>query len=123
MYDIVSWFAYSNRFSSSSTSQWDLSGADQFESLREQYYPYGDVISINYDATNRKSFDNVRTWVRKVRRYNTKARLELVGHKCDLVDKIVVSEAEDHRLAKELGLASSARTSNVVLNIDNYVIH
>ncbi|KAI0062044.1 P-loop containing nucleoside triphosphate hydrolase protein [Artomyces pyxidatus] len=90
---------------------WDLPGADQFESLREEYYPYGDVFSIAYNVTNRKSFENVRTWVQKIRRYNTGARLELVGYKCDLVDQIVVSDAEDHRLARELGLHSSTRMS------------
>ncbi|KAI0066692.1 hypothetical protein BV25DRAFT_1417381 [Artomyces pyxidatus] len=102
--------------------RWDLSGADRFESLREQYYPYGDVITIAYDVTNRKSFENIRTWVRKIRRYNTKARLESVGYKCDLVDQIVVSVAEDHRLAKELGIHNSCRMSNKTGEY-NFVTH
>lgn len=50
------------------------------------------VWQVVYDVTDQESFNNVRQWLNEIDRYaSDNVNKLLVGNKCDLTDKRVVS--------------------------------
>ena len=74
---------------------------------------------IDYDITERKSFEKVRDWMEQIRQSdptNETCKI-LIGNKCDLEGERQVSIEEGHELAKELDvpfLETSAKDNSNV---------
>ena len=74
---------------------------------------------IDYDITERKSFEKVRDWMEQIRQSdptNETCKI-LIGNKCDLEGERQVSTEEGHELAKELDvpfLETSAKDNSNV---------
>ncbi|KAG8871271.1 GTP-binding protein [Tulasnella sp. 332] len=92
---------------------WDASGADQYRSMIGPYCAGMTRIWLVYDVTDKKSFENVRTWFDLVRRSWPEGQktLRLIGNKCDLYDQRVVHEDQGRELAEELGIPQFFETS------------
>jgi len=85
---------------------WDTAGQERFKSITTSYLRGAQGILIVYDVTDRKSFQRVDAWLQDIQQY---AELHvdrvLVGAKCDMVDKRVISPEEGLALANAHGLA------------------
>jgi len=66
---------------------WDLAGQPRFNEVRSVYYRGAKAAIVVFDITNRKSFDNVKNWVKEFwKNMNEKLPIVLVGNKIDLIE-------------------------------------
>ena len=75
-------------------------------------------IILGYDCTKEESFNNVRNWVRQIELHaNSNVEKILIGNKCDLEQKKVITTEMGQQLASEFGMQffeTSARTGQNV---------
>ena len=62
---------------------WDTAGQEQFRSLSTTYYRKGDGVMVVYDASSRRSFDSVPSWVESVREHADRVPIMIVGAKSE----------------------------------------
>ena len=71
---------------------WDTSGQERSRTITSSYYRGAHGIIIVYDVTDKESFNNVKHWMQEIDRYAADGVNKLlVGNKCDLASKKVVS--------------------------------
>ncbi|XP_051892453.1 ras-related protein Rab-39B-like [Pristis pectinata] len=98
---------------------WDTAGQERFRSITRSYYRNSVGGLLMFDVTNRKSYENIREWLKEVDNhvYPNKTIFVLVGHKSDLTHDRKVSREEAEKLAATLGLnyleTSAKSNSNV----------
>ena len=103
---------------------WDTAGQEYYLSIVESYFR--DIIAafIIYDVSDRKTFQNVPRWLKRINNANvTKKFIILIGNKTDLERK--VSKEEGKNYAKEndlLFFEMSKRDQTNNINIFNDVI-
>jgi len=79
---------------------WDTAGQERFRTITSSYYRGAHGIIIVYDVTDRESFNNVKHWIQEIEKYAADGvKKLLVGNKCDLASKKVVSYDEAKELA------------------------
>ena len=107
---------------------WDTAGQERFTSLGTKYFKSANGIIFVYDVTDRNSFLNIRKWagiVEKATKRDLTCYL-LLGNKCDLEDKKVVTPEEGEELAKELEMKfyeTSAKTGENIDSSFNYLFN
>ncbi|EDQ84708.1 uncharacterized protein MONBRDRAFT_34573 [Monosiga brevicollis MX1] len=84
---------------------WDTAGQERFRTITTAYYRGAMGIMLVYDITAEKSFDNIKTWIRNIEQ-NASSDVErmILGNKCDMEDKRVVSTEQGEKLAAEYGV-------------------
>eukprot|EP00450_Noctiluca_scintillans_P038184 CAMPEP_0194479604 /NCGR_PEP_ID=MMETSP0253-20130528/2672_1 /TAXON_ID=2966 /ORGANISM="Noctiluca scintillans" /LENGTH=204 /DNA_ID=CAMNT_0039318855 /DNA_START=56 /DNA_END=670 /DNA_ORIENTATION=- len=97
---------------------WDTAGQERFRTITSSYYRGAHGIIIVYDVTDKESFNNVKNWVGEIDKYAADGVNKLlVGNKCDLASKKVVSTDEAKELADSLNIrlleASAKNAHNV----------
>jgi len=97
---------------------WDTAGQERFRTITSSYYRGAHGIIIVYDVTDRESFNNVKNWMLEIEKYAMdNVNKLLVGNKCDLSAKKVVSFDEGKELADSFKIGfveTSARNSHNV---------
>ena len=84
---------------------WDTAGQEAFRSITRTYYKSSTCAFIVYDITDKKSFENVLTWLNECRDTCYKDILIcLIGNKSDLEGKRVISYEEGKNFADENNL-------------------
>ena len=84
---------------------WDTAGQEAFRSITRTYYKNSTCAFIVYDITDKKSFDKVITWLNEVKDMCYKDILIcLIGNKCDLEGKRVISFEDGKSLADQNNL-------------------
>ena len=84
---------------------WDTAGQEAFRSNTRSYYKSSTCAFIIYDITNKKSFQNIASWLNECKEMCFKDILIcLVGNKTDLESKRVVSTEEGQKFADDNGL-------------------
>ena len=84
---------------------WDTAGQEAFRSITRTYYKSSTCAFIVYDITDKKSFENVITWLNECRDMCYKDILIcLIGNKSDLEGKRVISYEEGKNFADENNL-------------------
>jgi Ras-related protein Rab-2A len=84
---------------------WDTAGQEAFRSITRTYYKSSTCALIVYDITDKKTFENVATWLNECRDMCYKDILIcLIGNKCDLEGKRAVSYEEGKNFAEENNL-------------------
>ncbi|CBZ54756.1 hypothetical protein NCLIV_051820 [Neospora caninum Liverpool] len=79
---------------------WDTAGQERFRTITSSYYRGAHGIIIVYDVTDRDSFNNVKNWMMEIDKYAMEGVSKLlVGNKCDLTSKRVVSFEEGKEFA------------------------
>ena len=72
-------------------------------------------IMLVYDITNAKSFDNIAKWLRNIQEHaSDDVEKMILGNKCDMEDKRVISKERGETIARENGvrfLETSAKTN------------
>jgi Ras-related protein Rab-1A len=76
-------------------------------------------IIVVYDVTNRSSFEEVDIWMSYINEFATKDACKLIiGNKCDIEDKVVISYDEGKALADRFGVPFIETSAKSGLNID-----
>ncbi|KAL1496731.1 hypothetical protein AB1Y20_014324 [Prymnesium parvum] len=88
---------------------WDTAGQEQFQSLTATYYRKAGGVMIMYDATNRKSFDNLGRWVEDVDAHSEGIVKMIVATKADGSPE--VSEQEGRAFAEQRGCLFATTSS------------
>ncbi|ERF76768.1 GTP-binding protein ypt2 [Endocarpon pusillum Z07020] len=84
---------------------WDTAGQERFRTITTAYYRGAMGILLVYDVTDRKSFDNIRTWFSNVEQHASEGVNKiLIGNKCDWEEKRAVSTQQGQDLADELNI-------------------
>merc|ERR1711977_436022 len=97
---------------------WDTAGQERFRTITQAYYRGAMGILLVYDVTDDKSFNNIRTWMRNIEQHaNEQVVKILLGNKCDMPDKKMVTYEQGEQLAKEFDInffETSAKTNENV---------
>ena len=92
---------------------WDTAGQERFKAISQTFYKGAAAIVLVYDRTNRKSFDNITSWMKQIETHSAKdSIIYLVANKIDFEEHTVSSE-EGKELASEFGCTffeTSAKT-------------
>ena len=102
---------------------WDTAGQEAFRSITRSYYKSSTCAFIVYDITNKKSFDNVASWLTECKEMCYKDILIcLVGNKTDLESKRVIKKEDGLKFAEDKGLLffeTSAMNGNGIEELFN----
>ncbi len=79
---------------------WDIAGQDTMSELRKSYIEGAQGTIVIYDATNRKSFENLSYWLDQMYKFAGHIPFILVGNKIDLKNDIKISTEEGQKLAE-----------------------
>ena len=84
---------------------WDTAGQERFRSMATNYINNSHGFAFIYDVTDKKSFDNIISWINIALDKNKNSICNfLIGNKCDLNNNRVVSQEEGEKLAKNRNL-------------------
>ena len=91
---------------------WDTCGSEQFSSTTTSLYKNSSLAIIVYSIDNDKSFRNVSQWTNLLKsNSNPDIIIFLVGNKCDLEDKRMVSKEEGQKFKEENNFGFFKETS------------
>ena len=98
---------------------WDTAGQERYRSVTKMFYKDAGVAILVYDLTNKKSYEELKSyWVKQVKELSSKnIILVLVSNKSDLYEEEQVNEEEARNYAKEINaffaLTSAKDTSGI----------
>ncbi len=104
---------------------WDTAGQEKYRALAKIFYKDAKVIILVYDITDKRSFDEVKSyWYEMVKtNADSDAMIAIVANKNDLYDNAQVSEEEAKEFAKSVGAifqSTSAKSdSGITTLFDN----
>jgi small GTP-binding protein len=74
---------------------WDTAGQEKFRTITKAYYRGAHGILLVFDVSNADTFAQCQGWMNSIsENLSDPVVIVLVGNKCDLVDKIEVTEKE-----------------------------
>jgi len=98
---------------------WDTAGQERFRTITTAYYRGAMGILLVYDVTDLKSFDAIRLWIRNIEQHASEGVNKiLVGNKCDMNDKRVVSVEKGQELANEFGIPCIETSAKNNINVE-----
>ncbi|KAI9495321.1 rab family GTPase [Zychaea mexicana] len=84
---------------------WDTAGQERFRTITTAYYRGAMGILLVYDVTDERSFGNVRNWFSNIEQHASEGVNKiLIGNKCDMEEKRVITTEQGQALANELGI-------------------
>ena len=84
---------------------WDTAGQERFKNIIASYYRGAHGILLLYDVTDKDSFKNISNWLIEIEKNASKNVLKLlIGNKCDLEEKRVISFNQGKEFADSYGL-------------------
>ena len=97
---------------------WDTAGQERFRTIISSYYKGAQGILLVFDLTEKESFESLNNWLIEIEKNANKNVVKiLIGNKCDLEDKRVISYSQAKDFADSNGLKyveTSAKTNNNV---------
>ncbi|KAL5579393.1 hypothetical protein UlMin_011835 [Ulmus minor] len=98
---------------------WDTAGQERFRTITSSYYRGAHGIIIVYDVTDEESFKNVKVWLQEIDKYTSgNVNKLLVGNKCDLTDKKVISYETGKAFADEVGIPFLETSAKNATNVE-----
>nr|XP_022309352.1 ras-related protein Rab-8A-like isoform X2 [Crassostrea virginica] len=98
---------------------WDTAGQERFRTITTAYYRGAMGIMLVYDITNEKSFENIRNWIRNIEEHASQDVDKMIlGNKCDMNDKRVVSKEKGESLAIEHGIKFMETSAKASINVE-----
>ena len=98
---------------------WDTAGQERFKNIIASYYRGAHGILLLYDVTDKDSFKNLSNWLIEIEKNASKNVLKvLIGNKCDLEDKRVVSFNQGKEFADTYGLKFIETSAKKNLNVN-----
>jgi Ras-related protein Rab-10 len=102
---------------------WDTAGQERFHNITTSYYRGAMGIMLVYDITNAKSFDNIAKWLRNIDDHaNEDVERMILGNKCDMDDKRVISYERGQSIAKEHKLRFLETSAKTNINVETAFI-
>ena len=99
---------------------WDTAGQDRFRSITRNYYKGANGIVLIFDVTNKKSYENVKNWVKQIKEeVSSRVTIILVANKIDDVNHRIVTKEEGEKIANECGLMFFECSAKSGVNIDS----
>ena len=102
---------------------WDTAGQEKYKSITRQYYRDADGAIIVFDLTSRKSFDEVKNWIKELKSFGSEETVIIIlGNKSDLSNDRAVPEDDIRKELNDEYFYSdvSAKTgNNIILAFDN----
>ena len=99
---------------------WDTAGQETFRSITRSYYKNSVCAFVVYDITNRKSFEDVKSWVDDCKKITPKTVIMvLVGNKIDLEEYRDVSYEEGQNFAEQNNMLFFETSAKNGKNIEN----
>ena len=83
---------------------WDTAGQDHFNAITRRYYRGADACLIVFSINDKESFNQVKSWHKKMTTECGDIPTALVMSKIDLKSERKVSDEEAEKLAKELNI-------------------
>jgi len=98
---------------------WDTAGQEEYEALQDGYIREADGFIIVYSISDRKSYESVLNYYKKILRVkdSSSEAVVIIANKADLEEMREVTTAQGHKLASELGcqfFEASAKTKHNV---------
>merc|ERR1712176_733631 len=94
-------------------------GQERFRTITSSYYRGAHGIIVVYDVTDKESFSNVKHWMQEIDKYAAENVNKLViGNKCDLSSKKVVSYDEAKELADSLSIKFMETSAKNAHNVE-----
>lgn len=98
---------------------WDTAGQERFRTITTAYYRGAMGIMLVYDITNEKSFENIRNWIRNIEEHASQDVEKMVlGNKCDMTDRRMVSKERGEKLAIEHGIKFMETSAKGSINVE-----
>lgn len=98
---------------------WDTAGQERFRTITTAYYRGAMGIMLVYDITNEKSFDNIKTWIKNIEQHASDAvEKMLLGNKCDMEDKRVITKEQGEKFAAEAQIAFMETSAKADINVE-----
>uniref|UniRef100_A0A914HNX5 Ras-related protein Rab-13 n=1 Tax=Globodera rostochiensis TaxID=31243 RepID=A0A914HNX5_GLORO len=98
---------------------WDTAGQERFHTITTSYYRGAMGIMMVYDITNAKSFDNIAKWLRYIDEHASEDVVKmLLGNKCDMSDRRVVSKERGEKIAIDHGIRFLETSAKANINIE-----
>lgn len=98
---------------------WDTAGQERFRTITTAYYRGAMGIMLVYDITNDKSFENIRNWIRNIEEHASRdVEKMILGNKCDMNDKRMVSKEKGEQLAIEHGIKFMETSAKASINVE-----
>uniref|UniRef100_A0A914LLV1 Ras-related protein Rab-10 n=1 Tax=Meloidogyne incognita TaxID=6306 RepID=A0A914LLV1_MELIC len=98
---------------------WDTAGQERFHTITTSYYRGAMGIMMVYDITNTRSFDNISKWLRHIDEHASEDVVKmLLGNKCDMSDRRVVSKERGEKIASDHGINFMETSAKANINVD-----
>ena len=98
---------------------WDTAGQERFKNIIASYYRGAHGILLIYDVTDKDSFKNLSNWLIEIEKNASKNVLKvLIGNKCDLEDKRVITYNQGKEFADTYGLKFLETSAKKNLNVN-----
>lgn len=98
---------------------WDTAGQERFRTITTAYYRGAMGIMLVYDITNEKTFENIKNWIRNIEEHAAPdVQKMILGNKCDMNDKRVVSRERGEQLALEYGIRFMETSAKASMNVE-----
>ncbi len=76
-------------------------------------------IMLVYDITQEKTFDNIAKWLRNIQEHaNEDVEKMLLGNKCDMEDKRMISKERGETIARENGIKFLETSAKANVNVE-----
>ncbi|KAI8047529.1 rab-type small GTP-binding protein [Gilbertella persicaria] len=98
---------------------WDTAGQERFRTITTAYYRGAMGILLVYDVTDERSFGNVRNWFSNIEQHASEGVNKiLIGNKCDMEEKRVISKEQGQALANELGIPFAETSAKANISVE-----
>ncbi|CAB4036163.1 ras-related Rab-10-like, partial [Paramuricea clavata] len=98
----------------------DTAGQERFHTITTSYYRGAMGIMLVYDITQDKSFENISKWLRNIEEHaNEDVEKMILGNKCDMEDKRVVSKDRGTSIAREHSIRFLETSAKDNVNIED----
>ena len=101
---------------------WDSAGQEKFRSLIPNYIRGSSLVFILYDVSNKKTFDNLNSWVNFVNNIEN-SNIVIVGNKIDLESKREVSYEEGKKYCEENNYEFFEVSAKNDINLNNMLFN
>jgi Ras-related protein Rab-6A len=101
---------------------WDSAGQEKFRSLIPNYIRGSSLVFIVYDISNKKSFNNVNSWVNFVNNIEN-SNIVIVGNKIDLENKREVTYEEGKKYCEENNFDFFEVSAKNDINLNNMLFN
>jgi len=99
---------------------WDTAGQERFRTITTSYYKGAQAIIIVYDVTDKDSFDHLKNWLADIDKFAKEGVTKiLVGNKCDLEQRRVISKEQGMEFAKKHNIEFFETSAKDCQNIQN----